>query len=104
MNWILPESVPNCVSSRLKTISSKGLKGAGCFGDLDEMEVTKYLLKNSRVLEKMTIYTPGLYRLYPPGHGLHTGTTQELYDEISKSELGSRTVQVELFQKMFFDA
>ena len=55
LNWIPPEHVPNCLSSRLKTISIKGLTGKAHIGYLDEMELTKYLLKHGRVLEKMNI-------------------------------------------------
>lgn len=92
LNWIPPESVPKCLLSHLKTISIKGLKGKRYIGYLDEMELTKYLLKNGRVLEKMTISTPGLL----------WGTKEEIYTEISMFEWGSKTVQVELIEKLFY--
>lgn len=92
LNWIAPESVPNCLLSHLKTISIKGFKGKAYIIYLDEMELTKYLLKNGRVLEKMTIYTPGLWR----------GTKEDIYSEISMFEWGSKTVQVELIEKLFY--
>ncbi|KAK9937695.1 hypothetical protein M0R45_014468 [Rubus argutus] len=58
--WSPPESVPKCLLSSLKTITIKGFQGKGFYGYLDEMELIKYLLKNCLVLERMTIYTPGL--------------------------------------------
>lgn len=92
LNWIAPESVPNCLLSHLKTISIKGFKGKAYIIYLDEMELTKYLLKNGRVLEKMTIYTPGLWQ----------GTKEDIYSEISMFKWGSKTVQVELIEKLFY--
>ncbi|XP_062011802.1 F-box protein At4g22280-like [Rosa rugosa] len=92
--WSPPECVPKCLLSSLKTISIKGFKGKRFFGYLDEMELIKYLLKNSLVLEKMTIYTPGLC----------WGTQEEFYNEISESEWGSKTVQVQMIKKEFYRA
>ena len=100
LNWIPPESVPNCLSSHLKTIAIKGFKGKEHIGFLDEMALTKYLLISSRVLEKMTIYTPGLHRIYTPG--LRRGTTEEIYDELSMVELGSKAAQVEVIEQLFY--
>lgn len=85
LKWSPPESVPNCVLSHLKTVSLKGFKGKDFWGHLDEMEVIKYLLRNSRVLEKMTIYTEFL--------------EQELYEELLSFEWGSETCEVEIISK-----
>ncbi|KAM5586461.1 F-box/LRR-repeat protein [Rosa sericea] len=92
--WSPPESVPKCLLSSLKTITIKGFKGKEFFGYLDEMELIKYLLKNCLVLENMTIYTPGLC----------WGTQEEFYNEISESEWGSKTVQVQMIKKEFYRA
>ncbi|CAN6690872.1 unnamed protein product [Malus baccata var. baccata] len=46
--WNTPETVPICVSSHLKTITIRGFGGG-----YDEMEVTKYLLENGKVPNKM---------------------------------------------------
>lgn len=86
LKWSPPESVPNCLSSRLKTISIMGFKGKGYFGYLDEKELIKYLLKNGQVLQKLTIYTPGLSR----------DAEEELYEEFSMFEWGSKTCQVDI--------
>lgn len=90
-HWSLPESVPKCLSSHLKTICIKGFKGKGFIGYLDEKEVINYLLKNGQVLEKMTIYTPGLPR----------DEEEELNEGFSMFEWGSKTCQVEIIQKVF---
>ncbi|KAK9937697.1 hypothetical protein M0R45_014470 [Rubus argutus] len=90
--WSPPESVPKCLLSSLKSITIKGFQGKGFFGYLDEMELIKYLLKNCLVLEKMTIYTPGLC----------WGTKDEFYNEISESEWGSKSVQVHMIEKEFY--
>ena len=100
LNCIPPESVPSCLSSRLKTISIKGFKGNGYFGYLDEMALTKYLLKHAQVLEKLTIYTPGLLRIYTPGQ--RRSTTDEVYYELSVVEMGSNNVEVEIIEEMFY--
>ncbi|KAM5577394.1 F-box/FBD/LRR-repeat protein [Rosa sericea] len=47
-----PELVPTCLSSHLTSISIWEFKG-----QLDEMEVVKYLLQNGVVLKKMNIFT-----------------------------------------------
>lgn len=88
LKWSEPESVPNCLLSHLNTICIKGFKG-NYVGYPEEIELTKYLLKNGRVLEKMTINystAPGLFRV----------TKEEIYNEISMVEWGSKTVQVEI--------
>jgi hypothetical protein len=90
--WSPPESVPKCLLSSLKTISIKGFQGKGFFGYLDEMELIKYLLKNCLALEKMTIYSPGLCQ----------DTKDESYNEISESEWGSKTVQVQMISEEFY--
>ncbi|PRQ30800.1 putative F-box domain, FBD domain, leucine-rich repeat domain, L domain-containing protein [Rosa chinensis] len=92
LNWIPPNSVPNCLLSHLKTISIRGFRGKGCNGYLDEMELTKYLLKNGRVLEKMIIYTPGAFR----------DTKEDIFNETSMIEWSSKVVQVEIIEKMFY--
>ncbi|KAM5586460.1 F-box/LRR-repeat protein [Rosa sericea] len=92
LNWVPPDSIPKCLPSHLKTISIKGFYGKGTIGYLDQMELIKYLLKNSSVLEKMTIYTPGLYM----------GTKEEFFDALSMFEWGSKTVQVEMIEKKFY--
>ncbi|KAM5586459.1 hypothetical protein ABKV19_005396 [Rosa sericea] len=92
LNWIPPNSVPNCLLSHLKTISIRGFRGKGCDGYLDEMELTKYLLQNGRVLEKMTIYTLGAFR----------DTKEDIFNETSMIEWSSKVVQVEIIEKMFY--
>lgn len=58
--------MPTCLSSHLKSISISGFKGWPV-----EMKMAKYLLKNGRFLNKMTIYTDILYAV------------QDLYEEFS---------------------
>ncbi|KAL6221411.1 hypothetical protein ACLB2K_009162 [Fragaria x ananassa] len=50
--WQHEKSAPVCLLSHLKTIVLKGFRGRR-----GEKEVAKYLLKNGKVLKKMTIYT-----------------------------------------------
>ncbi|KAL6199982.1 hypothetical protein ACLB2K_029764 [Fragaria x ananassa] len=56
LSWNPPDAVPICLSSHLKTITIKGFKGLRV-----EMGVTKYLLNNGHVLNKLTLYTRFLY-------------------------------------------
>ncbi|XP_062011813.1 putative F-box/FBD/LRR-repeat protein At4g13965 [Rosa rugosa] len=90
LRWSPPEFVPNCLLSHLKTICIKGFKGSRSFGYRDEKEVIKYLLKNGQVLQKMTIYSPGLSR----------GAEKKLDKELSVLEWGSKTCQVEVITKV----
>ncbi|XP_062014484.1 F-box/FBD/LRR-repeat protein At3g26920-like, partial [Rosa rugosa] len=53
--WREPELVPSCLVSNLETIYIEGFKG-----QLNTMEVAKYLLRNCAVLKKMTLSS---YRL-----------------------------------------
>ncbi|XP_062014483.1 F-box/FBD/LRR-repeat protein At1g78750-like [Rosa rugosa] len=92
VQWSPPESVPKCLLSSLKSICIMGFKGKGMYGHLDEMEVIKYLLTNGRVLEKMTIYTPGLFMC----------TTEDFYKEFSLFGWGSKTCEVEIVRKIFY--
>ncbi|KAM5586463.1 F-box/FBD/LRR-repeat protein [Rosa sericea] len=92
VQWSPPESVPRCLLSSLKSICIMGFKGKGMYGHLDEVEVIKYLLTNGRVLEKMTIYTPGLFMC----------TTEDFYKEFSLFEWGSKTCEVEIVKKIFY--
>ncbi|XVF29711.1 hypothetical protein REPUB_Repub15cG0145800 [Reevesia pubescens] len=48
--WIPPKSVPDCLLEQLKEIRMRNL-----WRSEDEVEVVKYLLKNGKVLEKMSI-------------------------------------------------
>ncbi|XP_050369735.1 F-box/LRR-repeat protein At4g14103-like [Argentina anserina] len=73
------ESVPNCLTSHLKSISIKGLKG-----EPSDLEMLKYLLRNGEVLEKMTIYAGGLLC-----------TKEELNREVRMFKRGSKTCEVE---------
>ncbi|XP_062011811.1 putative F-box/FBD/LRR-repeat protein At4g13965 [Rosa rugosa] len=86
LRWSPPEFVPNCLLSHLKTICIKGFKGKGFFGYQDEKEVVKYLLKNGQVLQRMTIYSPGLSR----------SAEEALHEEFSTLERDSNTCQIEL--------
>ncbi|XP_017974792.1 PREDICTED: F-box/LRR-repeat protein At4g14103 [Theobroma cacao] len=53
--WISPRFAPYCLSQHLKEIKMKNL-----WGSEDEVDVVKYLLENSKVLEKMCIkFDPG---------------------------------------------
>ncbi|KAB2605518.1 F-box/LRR-repeat protein [Pyrus ussuriensis x Pyrus communis] len=78
--WNTPKTVPICVSTHLKTITVMGFKGY-----YDEMAVTKYLLENGKVLNKVIIYTGNLFRL------------DKLDKEFMMFQMGSRTCQVEFF-------
>ncbi|KAB2616034.1 F-box/LRR-repeat protein [Pyrus ussuriensis x Pyrus communis] len=55
--WRTPESVPICLISHLKTITIRGFEGYP-----HVKKVAKYLLKNSKVLTKMTVYNDELYK------------------------------------------
>nr|XP_028956368.1 FBD-associated F-box protein At5g22730-like [Malus domestica] len=70
--WRTTESVPICLISHLKTITIRGFKGYP-----HVKKVAKYLLKNGKVLTKMTV------------------NNDELYKELML-ERGSRTCWVEL--------
>ncbi|TQD85543.1 hypothetical protein C1H46_028909 [Malus baccata] len=72
-------SLPICLLSCLNTITIWGFEGK-----LGEMEAAKYLLKNTEVLKKMTIYTHD--RLCKK---------EEFNKEFSMFEMGSKTCQVE---------
>ncbi|XP_068309884.1 FBD-associated F-box protein At5g60610-like [Pyrus communis] len=50
--WIQPNFVPNCLLSYLKTVSIRKFEGRQA-----DMEVAKFLLKNSKVLNNITIAT-----------------------------------------------
>ncbi|KAL6198992.1 hypothetical protein ACLB2K_028780 [Fragaria x ananassa] len=91
LNWIPPKSVPNCLVSHLKTISIRGFRGKRCIGYQDEVEVTKYLLKHGRVLEKMTIYTSGRF------------PKKDIFKETSMIKWGSEAVQVEIIKKVLYE-
>ncbi|XP_059631951.1 F-box/LRR-repeat protein At4g14103-like [Cornus florida] len=49
-NWSPPEHVPNCLLLHLKAIEIKNFEGVA-----DELNLVKYLLKNAKVLKKMSI-------------------------------------------------
>jgi hypothetical protein len=83
--------VPKCWSSHLKTIYIKGFKGKGFIRYLNEKKMINYLLKNGQVLEKLTIYTPGLPR----------DEEEELNEGFSMFEWGSKTRRVEIIEKVF---
>ncbi|CAN6561133.1 unnamed protein product [Malus baccata var. baccata] len=55
--WRTPESVPICLISHLKTITIRGFEGYP-----HVKKVAKYLLKNGKVLTKMTVYNDELYK------------------------------------------
>ncbi|KAL6205948.1 hypothetical protein ACLB2K_023200 [Fragaria x ananassa] len=76
---IATESAPNCLTSHLKSISIRGLKG-----EPNDLEMLKYLLRNGEVLEKMTIYAGGLLC-----------TKEELNKEVSMFKRSSETCEVE---------
>ncbi|KAM1755604.1 hypothetical protein ACFX12_007920 [Malus domestica] len=78
--WNIPDTVPICVSTHLKTFTVMGFKGY-----YDEMAVTKYLLENGKVLNKVIIYAGNLFRL------------EKLDKEFMMFQMGSRTCQVEFF-------
>lgn len=77
--WNPPESVPICLLSRLNTITIWGFEGKP-----GEMEAANYLLKNTEILKKMTIYTRD-----------RLSKKEEFYKEFSMFEMGSKTCQVE---------
>ncbi|XP_062012116.1 putative FBD-associated F-box protein At5g53635 [Rosa rugosa] len=78
----LPEFVPFCLLSCLKTISIRGFEGHQV-----EMEAAKYLLQNGRVLKKMTIDT----------YSLHN-KMEVLYKEFLMFQRGSLNCQVEFVE------
>ncbi|THG01834.1 hypothetical protein TEA_013809 [Camellia sinensis var. sinensis] len=49
-NWFEPQGVPSCLRSSLKEIKISGIDASQ-----DELNLIKYLLKNAKVLTKMTI-------------------------------------------------
>ncbi|KNA11712.1 hypothetical protein SOVF_132550 [Spinacia oleracea] len=49
-NWCTPDSVPDCLANKLKTIQIGGLKGIG-----DDLKLVEYILGNAMVLEKLCI-------------------------------------------------
>ncbi|KAL1815584.1 hypothetical protein ACET3Z_018158 [Daucus carota] len=49
-SWSPPDRVPDCLSSKLKSIEIKNFQGIN-----DEFSLVKYLLKHGRVLEMMSI-------------------------------------------------
>ncbi|GAU44398.1 hypothetical protein TSUD_246240 [Trifolium subterraneum] len=62
INWKYPNSVPECISSHLRscTINYEGWN--------DELQFTKYILQNAQLLEVMKIYAAGYFSpnsLYP---------------------------------------
>lgn len=75
--------MPICLLLHLKTISIKGFGGWWI-----EKEVAKYLLKNGKVLNKMTIYTPMT---------ILTGL-ELLYNEFLMFPRGSGTCQVQFIK------
>lgn len=70
--------MPTCFLSHLKTIKIRGFKGKH-----DEMEVARYVLKNSDVLNEMTIYTGDL-----------RCTKEELFEEFCMFQRGSNACKV----------
>nr|AFK42877.1 unknown [Lotus japonicus] len=50
--WISPCSVPECLSSQLRRCSIINYEGTE-----SELHFAKYIMQNSRVLRKMTIFT-----------------------------------------------
>lgn len=48
--WVEPESLPHCLSSRVDMIEIANLKREDY-----ELELVKYLLENSKVLEKFSV-------------------------------------------------
>jgi len=50
VDWMDTPIVPNCLSSQLKTCSLIGFKGRNC-----DFQFAKYILKNAKVLQIMTI-------------------------------------------------
>lgn len=79
--------LPKCLLSHFKTIYINGFKGSQFFGYRDEKEVmTKCLLKNSQVLQMMTIHAPGLFK----------GEEKKSDTELLMLQWGSNTRQVEV--------
>lgn len=65
--WRTPESVPICLISHLKTITLRGFEGYP-----HVKKVAKYLLKNGKVLTKMTVYNDELYKVLMLERGSRT--------------------------------
>jgi hypothetical protein len=51
-NWVEPKLVPRCLTSHLRTCTIQHLSGPKF-----ELMLAKYILKNARLLETMTIWT-----------------------------------------------
>ncbi|XP_021740043.1 F-box/FBD/LRR-repeat protein At1g16930-like [Chenopodium quinoa] len=49
-DWLQPDSIPDCLASKLKTIQLSGIQGTG-----DSLRVLAYILSHANVLEKLCI-------------------------------------------------
>ncbi|KAL8032014.1 hypothetical protein ABFX02_13G066300 [Erythranthe guttata] len=79
-----PEQVPTCRLSRLRTTKLVGIKG-----NLYELEIIKYLLRNAKVMEKMEIvYSRCLLR----------NQKNNMIEEISTFQRGSSVCEVRYLQ------
>lgn len=52
IHWKDQHIVPECISTQLRTFTLKYYKGFNC-----EVQFTKYIMQNSKVLQNMTIHT-----------------------------------------------
>lgn len=78
LRWIEPQCVPNCLSLHVKKIEIFGFEGL-----TDELELVKYLLKNSEVLDKMII------------RSMDGACSKKLFQKLLMFERGSKTCKVE---------
>ncbi|KAL6132852.1 hypothetical protein ACLB2K_065091 [Fragaria x ananassa] len=78
--WSPPRVVPICLLSCLKTIYQRGFRGRS-----DEIEVAGYLLKNGKVLNKVTIHTSNFCE----------ESVMELWQTFSRLPRGSKTCEIE---------
>lgn len=53
-SWVEPESIPQCMSSYLRTCTIWNVSGLQC-----ELLLSKYILKNAKKLQTMTIWSKG---------------------------------------------
>lgn len=78
LRWTEPQCVPNCLLLHVKKIEICGFEGLK-----HELELVKYLLKNSEVLDKMII------------RSMKGACSKKLFQKLLMFERGSKTCKVE---------
>ncbi|CAK9146869.1 unnamed protein product [Ilex paraguariensis] len=78
-NWLQSEIVPSCLVTHLRVVRFDTFEGK------NDVQLVKYLLKNSKVLGKMTISLPCYL----------SGEKKKFHEKILKFPTGSKTCQVQ---------